>query len=215
MVVAELVAARPRQLAHDPEGDPDQLARTISADYFVDADGEVQDYTLAPDLTRIAVAMVEERPNDFGHLRQFDLDYLWAQTLGTTAGGEEIACKVVRLTGVGYYYARRRPQAILIWSVAFVQRARLTRWELQSLVELAIGSVWVNKDGKPKLKPIGPDQEVALARRYGPWSPRLKRLVANLNGEEEQLPLPDTDDDEEVADDDETEGGLVFAGALQ
>lgn len=211
---------KPRRLVHDEQLDPDSMAPTVSADYFFDDRG-LQDYTLAPEITRIAVALIQARPHELGHLRQFDIDYLWAQTLGTR-NGWPIAVKALRIKGLAAYYAKRIPDVVLIWSVAFVQAGKLTRWELQALIHLLLRAVTVNDEGEPRLLPITPELEDELAAFYGAWSPRQKRLLAKLHADA-QLSLfeePEEGAAEDTqptlfAEDDETEGGLVYTGALQ
>lgn len=179
--------AQRRTLIWDNELDVDARAKLPRpVDDFRDHSGELQPYKLAPELTRIATALIEEHPNRFGHLRQFAVLYLWGQTLGAARGAlkwwEVVVPKKLLLWSL-----RRDEQpdiasanAIVVVSLAACKEAELTNWEWEGLVYAILRTIEDNDEGGVRVKPLDDVAEAEVAARYGEWTPRLKRLVEAL-----------------------------------
>lgn len=197
-MVATAEKATTRELVAWKSGvDPDERARLPRMiEDFRDESGEMVNYKSAPDLTGIATALIEAFPNYFGHLRQFAILWLWAQTLGGSRGVLRWWQAIIPKKVLAWLLGRdERPdfaaaQAILIVSLAACKEANLTYWSWEALIYAILTCLEDNDDGGVRVVPFDEEKEAAVAARYGDWSPRLKRLVDALtNGHDYQLRL--------------------------
>ncbi len=186
-----------RQLAWDAGLDPDEAAKLPHAiDDFGGFGGEPDEYKQAPDLTRIATALIAAHPGRLGHLRQFAVLLLWARTLGASRGTLKWWAVAVPRKLLAWVLGRdERPdvaaaQAVLLLSLAACREAKPSWWELEALVYAALRTIEDNDAGGVRVVPFGEALEAEVAARYGAWSPRLKRLgEALLDGEAYQQRL--------------------------
>ncbi len=182
-------ATMARQLAWDAGLDPDERARLPHPidDFGAGFDGEPEPYKLAPDLTRIGVALIQAHPNRLGHLRQFTLAYLWADTLGAVKGADRWF-KVVRPTkelawalSANEWPDLAQADALVEFSCSAGRAAALTWWEMEAWVYAVLRTIEVNDEGAIRLMPFGDVLQAEVAARYGTWSPFLKRLADALH----------------------------------
>jgi hypothetical protein len=180
------VAKYSKQLAWDEGLDPDGKAAIPHPVDDFGGFGEPEPYKQAPVLARIAVALIAAHPNRLGHLRQFALLILWAQTLGATKGaqrwwGVEIPRKLFRwVLGQHEQPDFAAAQAILVFAADACRGAHLTWWELEAVVYACLRTIEVSDEGGVRVLPFGELLEAEVVARYGTWSPRLKRLVEAL-----------------------------------
>lgn len=187
-----------RQLAWGEGIDPDAKATIPHPidDFGAGWDGEPEPYKIGPDLTRIAVGLIQRHPNRLGHLRQFTLAYLWTDTLGKQAGAERWF-KVVKPTKELKWALRSHEHedlaaadALVEFSASAFRGAVVSWWEMQAGVNACIRTIDVNDEGEVRIVPFGPELQAEIAAIYGTWSPFLKRLADALgNGADFQRRL--------------------------
>ncbi len=193
-----MTAMQQRTLAWNTDLDIDAKATVPHPidDFGTGWDGEPEPYKLAPDLVRVAVALIQQQPNRLGHLRQFDLAYLWTDTLGKQ-NGQERWWKVVRPTKELKWALRAHEEqglasadALVEFSASAGRGAGLTWWELQAWVYATLRTIEVNDEGEIRIVPFGAELQAEVAAQYGTWSPFLKRLADALgNGADYQRRL--------------------------
>lgn len=193
-----MTATATRTLAWADTIDPDAKAAIPHPidDFGAGWDGEPQPYKLAPDLVRIAVALIQQQPNRLGHLRQFSLAYLWTDTLGKDRGAERWF-KVVKPTKELRWALRAHEEqelaaadALVEFSASAFRGAGVTWWEMQAGVNACIRTLDVNDEGELRIVPFDDRLQAEIAAIYGTWSPALKRIADALgNGADYQRRL--------------------------
>jgi len=144
---------------------------------------EQEAYRLAPLVTKIATALIEESPNWLGHLRQFAICYLWAPTLGGSRGLLKWWEIVIPKKYLAWSLKRDEyadlvaAQALVTLSVAACREARLSWWEFEALVATILRCMEDNDDGGIRIRKMTDEIEAVITAQYGVWSPRLKRLM--------------------------------------
>jgi hypothetical protein len=136
------------------------------------------DFGPAPDIARIAEALIAAEEVRFGFLRDVDVRYLWKRKGGKSKGKATLG-KCVKASGLVKYLGSDAD--FVIWVAADATRERaLTTRQMEALVFHELLHISQGDDGEPIL--VGHDFEGFAAEldTYGPWSADLKLAARSV-----------------------------------
>lgn len=148
------------------------------------------DFLPGREIERIAQRLISQHQQRFGHLKEFEVVYLW-KAKGGGSGGRLTLGKCVKASGLARHFSNAD---FVIWLAADnVAAYRLTPRQIEALVfrQLLKAGVSVDKDDNVKPVLLGYDYEgfAEELRVYGFWSDELGRMADTVR----QLTLPEVD----------------------
>ena len=147
-----------------------------------------RDYIPAPDLRRIAAALIAKHPGLFRHLGegQLQVAYRWKRS-GGTSGGRATLGKCAKVSGAAKAFKEAADVAFLIWLAAEECRlGRRTAYQVEALLFHQLMHTAAN-DGKPATDPHDFEGFAKEVEIYGLWDEDLHRLGRAI--QHLQLPL--------------------------
>lgn len=155
-------------------------------------------YTYAPDVAKIAGALIEEHHT---HLDGIRIEYVFRSEAAVT-GGKQVWGKARKITGLNAYLATNAyldqtgdgegPDPFFVVEIAADIWAELNDAQRIALVdhELCHCGITVDDDGAMKLATLAHDLEEfqAVVHRHGMWRPEIRKLVKTAD-DHEQLSL--------------------------
>jgi hypothetical protein len=144
-------------------GDPEKPFEVPLQVAFVDeATNELNDYLSSTQLRELASALIE-RYEEFQHLQDFSLAYLWKRK-GPSSSGHNTLGKCQRLTGMLKFFAK---YDFVIWLSADHCHG-LTAFQIEALVFHEMMHAGA-EDGKPAIRKHDWEGFAAEVHNYGEW----------------------------------------------
>jgi len=167
-------------------GDPDAPATLAGFHDFMAADGTLCDYAAAPDVERLADALIAACP-ELRFLQEVVIRYVWRRKAQTSQGRQVLGtCKP--LTGLPKF-ALGGGEFIVVLNAEGCRDAHLTAWQQEALIFHELCHIAPADPGDPAARPTGcaHDAELFFAevRRYGAWQRDLTRAAETFA----QIPL--------------------------
>ncbi len=167
-----------QRLALVTGGDPDAYAGIPRPTAFQDRDGVQTDYTVAPDIARIATALIAEC-RDLAFLREVRLRYLWRRK-GQHKAGKIVLGICRKLSGLPQY-AIGGGDFLIVINAENCRLKLLKAWQSEALVYHELNHIAPPDEDEPDSLPtlIGHDAEVFSAEitRYGLWHESLSHVA--------------------------------------
>jgi hypothetical protein len=163
-------------------GDPEAL---FSVPPVAEFDQEGTDFLPAPDIQRIAYALIAERP-EFGFLTDASLEFVWKRKGGAN-GGHAVLGKCQKPSGLLKHYSAA--DFVFTFSADHCRDMGLTAWQMEALIDHELRHAH-EEDGT--YSTVGHDYEgfTAELRHYGFWGEGLKAIKRGMR----QMPLFGEDD---------------------
>lgn len=179
------------------EGDGIKIETTASAlkkaaegitekDFPVPTDerfAEAQDeFIPAPELEAIGRQLIERFENDFAHIYEANILYLWKQK-GGASGGKATLGKCVRPTGLAKHFAMKNDDGLpvkvdfVVWAAAdYARKYELTTRQIQALIfhEL-MHTHW--DDGKLVIRTHEFEGFAREIEEFGMWNNSIKKIA--------------------------------------
>ena len=148
---------------------------------FKGEDGENVDFIPAPDLTKIALMLIDRHPR-FAHLEGGVMDYLWKRKGGKTKG-KPVLGATQKATGLVKYYSGAQ---FVIWLAADNCRDMTAKQVEATVFHQLCHIEWDPEDGRVFLVPHDFAGFVAEIEEYGDW----KRDLVLAGRAFKQISLP-------------------------
>lgn len=157
-------------------GDPDAPAPLPQMRAFLAASGEYLDYCKAPDIERIADALIAHC-SELAFLQNVIIRYLWKRKK-QAKNGKIILGTCAALSGVPQF-ALGGGEFIVTLNWQNCRDAELKAWQLEALIYRQLCKIAPADDEEPNSRPTITDEDAryffAELTRYGTWYPELEQ----------------------------------------
>jgi hypothetical protein len=145
-------------------------------------------FLVAPELSRLADAVIDRHAPRFELLTDFSVDYLW-RARGGTRRGEPILADLLKPGGLTLHYSQA--DFVVVFSANHLVDLGLTALQWEALMFEQLSKAGSNENtGTAELRPYDFAGFNAALEAYGPWREDLK-LMASTVWEQPALPLDD------------------------